>query len=115
MFGLVGRFFRSQPTQVDEILSDGQVLPVLDGLRVVSTPGHTPGHISLFAPYVGVLFEGDSLTCQNGELRGSRAAYTWDQVKADEAVRAQAVLGARIVCAGHGPVVFDAVGKFPSV
>jgi glyoxylase-like metal-dependent hydrolase (beta-lactamase superfamily II) len=115
LFSLVGRFFKSQPTQVDEILSEGEVLPVLGGLRVVSTPGHTPGHISLFAPSVGVLFAGDSLTSQNGELRGSRAAYTWDPAKAEEAVRVQAALCARIVCAGHGPVVLEAAAKFPQV
>jgi hypothetical protein len=28
-------------------------------------------------------------------------------------VKKQASLGARIVCAGHGPVVMDAAGKFP--
>lgn len=113
VFRLMGRFFKAQPARVDETLSDGQVVPALGGLRVVSTPGHTPGHISLFAPSVGVLFAGDSLTSQNGTLRGSRAVNTWDRAKADEAVRAQAALGARIVCAGHGPVVRDAADKFP--
>lgn len=112
MFGLIGLVLKAQPVQVDEIVSDGQVLPVLGGLRVVFTSGHTPGHISLFAPSAGVLFAGDSLTVQNGRLRGSTPALTWDQAKANEAVRVQAALGPRIVCAGHGPVVRDAAGKF---
>ena len=42
-------------------LSDGQILPVLGGLRVIETLGHTPGHISLFAPSAGILFCGDSI------------------------------------------------------
>ena len=37
------------PVAVGERLSDGQVLDVGGGLRVVATPGHTPGHHSLLA------------------------------------------------------------------
>src|ERR1035437_4598162 len=55
LFGLMGGMFKPARIQVDELLSDGQVLPVLGGLRVVETPGHTPGHILLFAPSLGIL------------------------------------------------------------
>jgi len=84
-------------------------------LRVVETFGHTPGHISLFAPSAGILFVGDSLVSDKNGLRGSRGANTWDQDKANAAVRKQAALGARIVCSGHGSVVMDAAGKFPAM
>ncbi len=50
LMSVAGRFMRAVPIQADEILSEGQVLPVLGGLHVVETPGHTPGHISLFSP-----------------------------------------------------------------
>jgi glyoxylase-like metal-dependent hydrolase (beta-lactamase superfamily II) len=112
---LAARVFAAKPAQVDEILSDGQILPVLGGLRAVATIGHTPGHTSLFAPSAGILFVGDSLVSQGDKLRGSMGMNTWDQDKANAAVRAQAALGARIVCAGHGAVVMDAAGKFPVV
>jgi glyoxylase-like metal-dependent hydrolase (beta-lactamase superfamily II) len=100
---------------VDEILTDGQVLPVLGGLRVVETSGHTPGHISLFSPKLSVLFPGDSMVSDDKGLQGSRPAVTWDRAKADDSVRKQAALGASIVCPGHGPVVTDAQEKFPKV
>src|SRR5919107_1415622 len=51
---LVGRLMRRipgagfPPVAVGERLSDGQVLDVGGGLRIVATPGHTPGHVSLF-------------------------------------------------------------------
>jgi glyoxylase-like metal-dependent hydrolase (beta-lactamase superfamily II) len=111
----MARMLRAAPAPVDEIVHDGQVLPVLDGLRIVSTPGHTPGHISLFAPSTGILFVGDSLVAWGGGLRSSPGMNTWDQVKADDSIKLQAALGARIVCSGHGPVIMDAVGKFPQV
>jgi len=114
LFALVTPLFKARPADVDEPLSDGQVLPALGGLRVVETPGHTPGHISLFAPSAGVLFVGDSLVSGPGGLRPSRGANTWDEAQALESVQVQAALGAQIVCAGHGPVVRDAPGKFPA-
>jgi glyoxylase-like metal-dependent hydrolase (beta-lactamase superfamily II) len=113
LFALMRPFFKAAPFQVDEILADGQTLPVLGGLRMLDTAGHTPGHISLFAPAVGILFCGDSMVSDDEGLYGSRSGVTWDEAKAKEAVRKQAALGARIVCPGHGPVVMDAAGKFP--
>jgi glyoxylase-like metal-dependent hydrolase (beta-lactamase superfamily II) len=113
MFTLLRPFMKATPFQVDEILTDGQILPALGGLRVIETPGHTPGHISLFAPAVGVLFCGDSLVTDENGIHGSRRGLTWDDAKAREAERKQAALGARIVCSGHSPVMMDASGKFP--
>jgi glyoxylase-like metal-dependent hydrolase (beta-lactamase superfamily II) len=113
LFAMLSPFFKATPFQVDEILTDGQTLPVLGGLRVVTTPGHTPGHISLYAPTVGVLFCGDSMVASENGLHGSRPGVTWDPAQARESVQKQAELGASIVCSGHGPVVKEAAGKFP--
>jgi glyoxylase-like metal-dependent hydrolase (beta-lactamase superfamily II) len=107
-------FLKPRPFRVDEILTDGRVLPeVLGGLRVIDTAGHSPGHISLFSPATGVLFCGDSLVTDEHGIHGSRPIFTWDETMAKEAVKKQAALGARILCSGHGPVVMDAAGKFP--
>jgi len=113
LFSILSPFFKLKPFHVDEILTEGKTLPVLGGLRVIETPGHTPGHLSFFAPSAGVLFCGDSMVSENGMLLGSRPGITWDEIKARESERKQAALGATIVCSGHGPVVMDAAGKFP--
>lgn len=113
MFTLLRPLMRAAPFKVDEIVADGQVLPALGGLRVIDTAGHTPGHISLFAPAAGVLFCGDSIVSDADGLHGSRPGLTWDETKAKEAVKKQSLLSARIVCSGHGPVVMDASGRFP--
>jgi glyoxylase-like metal-dependent hydrolase (beta-lactamase superfamily II) len=113
LFALMRPFFQATPFQVDETLTDGQTLPTLGGLRVIDTVGHTPGHISLFAPAVGVLFCGDSMMSDEQGLHDSRSGVTWDDAKAKEAVKKQSALSARIVCSGHGPVVMDAAEKFP--
>jgi glyoxylase-like metal-dependent hydrolase (beta-lactamase superfamily II) len=115
LFALVAPWFKVEPVPIDELVTDGQVLPVLGGLRVVATTGHTPGHISLFAPSAGVLFTGDSLVSKGDRILPSRKSFAWDAVQALESVRVQATLGARIVCPAHGPVVKGAAGKFPEV
>jgi glyoxylase-like metal-dependent hydrolase (beta-lactamase superfamily II) len=113
VFALVSPMMRIRAAQVDEFIEDGYTFPVLGGLRVLATPGHTPGHISLFAPAAGILFVGDSLVARKGKLQGSSGMVNWDLEKANASVRKQAALAPRIVCSGHGAVIADATGKFP--
>jgi glyoxylase-like metal-dependent hydrolase (beta-lactamase superfamily II) len=47
------------PVRVDERLTDGEVLD--GGLRIVATPGHTPGSICLLHDLTGTLIVGDTL------------------------------------------------------
>jgi glyoxylase-like metal-dependent hydrolase (beta-lactamase superfamily II) len=115
VFWLTGQLVKPRPVHADELLADGQLLPVLGGLRSMATIGHTPGHFSFFAPAARVLFVGDSLVSEKTGLRASTGANTWDQAKANDAVRRQAALAPKYVCPGHGTVVSDAAGKFPQV
>jgi glyoxylase-like metal-dependent hydrolase (beta-lactamase superfamily II) len=113
LFILAENLGKTAPVQVDETLTAGQVLPVLDGLQVVDSSGHTPGHLSFFMPSAGILFTGDSILSVKNRLVGSHGAVTWDQDQADRSVSRQAALRARIVCSAHGNVVWNAIGKFP--
>ncbi len=46
----------------DHELTDGQVVTIGDvDLRVLHTPGHSPGAVCLHAPSLGVVFTGDTL------------------------------------------------------
>jgi glyoxylase-like metal-dependent hydrolase (beta-lactamase superfamily II) len=111
IFLLAEKMGRISPAHVDEHISGGQVLPVLDGMFVIDTKGHTPGHLSFFAPSLGILFSGDSILSVKDRLFGSHGAVTWDQVKADASVLKQLALRARIVCSGHGSVIMDGLTK----
>lgn len=115
VFGIMAHLGKTTKVQAAELLSDGQILPILGGLQVLETIGHTPGHISLFSPSTGILFSGDSIVSDQGRLYSSRQAVTWNRQKADESARRQAGLGVTTVCPGHGPVVKDAQDKFPIV
>ena len=111
VFALVEFLGRVSPAHVDEHLSDGQILPVLDGLFVADTKGHTPGHMSFFAPSAGILFTGDSILSRKDHLVSSHGSVTWNQEKADASVLKQLELRARIICSGHGAVVMDGLAR----
>ena len=53
---------------VDLILHDGEVLDLGDGLslKVLHTPGHSPGSISLWLPQEGALFSSDAIPTAGG-------------------------------------------------
>jgi glyoxylase-like metal-dependent hydrolase (beta-lactamase superfamily II) len=66
-----GRPGRFPPVTVAEEFLDGSLLA--GGLRVVHTPGHTPGHVSLVHEPTGVLVTGDALF----NVRGIRHCPGW--------------------------------------
>lgn len=76
------------------------------GLRIVATPGHTAGHISVFDEDTGVLVAGDALT-NEGELAGSNPEFTEDEAAATASVRKMAALAPRTILVGHGDPVTD--------
>ncbi len=111
---LIRPFTTVKPFEAAHVIKEGDVLPVLGGLRVVETPGHTPGHLSFFAPSAGVLFAGDSIAYRNGRMRKPFTITTWNETAALESLRRQAALRPRIVCLGHGPVIRDAADSIPT-
>ncbi len=112
LFWLARPLYRVTPFDATEVVKEGDILPGLGGLHVVETPGHTPGHLSFFAPASGILFAGDSIAYHNGKLRRPFALVTWDEQLALASLRKQAALQPQIVCLGHGPVVYEASQKF---
>jgi glyoxylase-like metal-dependent hydrolase (beta-lactamase superfamily II) len=52
---------RLTPVTVGEELGDGQVVPFAGGIRVIHTPGHSPGHASYLHEESGTLITGDAI------------------------------------------------------
>ncbi|HEX9012810.1 MAG TPA: MBL fold metallo-hydrolase, partial [Anaerolineaceae bacterium] len=108
----ISPFNLARPSPVDEILTPGQTLPVLGGMQVLSTPGHTPGHISLWCPGPQILFAGDSLVTRSGSFQVYQNWNVWRPDLAVESFRSQAQLHPALICAGHGWTDQDIEGKF---
>ncbi|NUM45796.1 MAG: MBL fold metallo-hydrolase [Anaerolineales bacterium] len=111
--GLMPTLFRYDPCEVDQILTPGMDLPILERLWVVPSPGHTPGHLSFYSAAAKILFAGDSLRSKNDDLFVATGPVLWDEAEAITSMRLQAGMRPRIVCVGHGKVVKNAVAKFP--
>lgn len=53
--------------RVDVTLADGEELPYCGGIRTIFTPGHTPGHISLYLQRSKTLVAADAMVCVDGQ------------------------------------------------
>ena len=89
--------------KVDATLQDGEVgWPTLGGIRVIATPGHTPGHISLYLERSGVLLAGDAMPCDEGQLHAPTNQTTPDLPTAMESLRKLTELPLNAVVCFHG-------------
>lgn len=87
----------------------------IGSLEVVASPGHTPGHISLWDPRDGTLIAGDAFSTLGGVCTASRVnprfplvgLATWDRPTAQRSAEALRVLAPSLLATGHGPVVRD--------
>jgi len=71
-------YFKTISINVGQTLADGEILPLLGGVEVIHTPGHTPGHICLFLRKSGILIGGDGVKVTDGKPAGPAPAHTID-------------------------------------
>ena len=105
---IAGRFTPKKlpKVQVAEEFGDGAVLPVAGGLRIVHTPGHTPGHVSLLHERSGVLITGDAVF----NVRGLRWPPPWSCTDPTRNRRSADILGEldyEVAAFTHGAEVRD--------
>lgn len=105
-----------------ELPEDGSI-PELPEWRWIHTPGHTPGHISLFRERDGGLLAGDAIVTTRQEsifsvmlqkevVSGPPKYFTPDWGAAARTVRMLAGLEPNIIAAGHGHAMYgDAARK----
>ncbi len=97
---------------VQPLPSDGEV-PSLPEWKWIATPGHTPGHISLFRESDRALIAGDAFVTvkqesatevllQDKEVHGSPAYFTPDWKTAWESVKRLDELRPELAMTGHG-------------
>ncbi|MHB1413855.1 MAG: MBL fold metallo-hydrolase [Chloroflexota bacterium] len=113
---------------VARALDPGGAIPFLPDWKCIPTPGHSPGHISLFRESDRVLIAGDAvLTEDAGSLAGwlklglrrsrphvyAAPWYTnWDQRSTDASVPVLAALAPRVLATSHGaPVAGEAATR----
>ncbi|WP_143316522.1 MBL fold metallo-hydrolase [Clostridium sp. HBUAS56017] len=70
--------FENCKVNIDKTLTDGEELQCCGGIIVIFTPGHTPGHISLYLKESKTLIAGDLLMVKSGKLVASPDSINFD-------------------------------------
>jgi glyoxylase-like metal-dependent hydrolase (beta-lactamase superfamily II) len=102
---------RLEPVGVDEQVENGSRLDLAGGTQVIFTPGHTPGHISLYLEGSKVLVAGDALTADRGYLNGPNPLATLDMRTAMQSVKRLAYLDVDTIVCYHGGVVSEGANE----
>jgi glyoxylase-like metal-dependent hydrolase (beta-lactamase superfamily II) len=79
-------------------LADGQEI---GGLRVLHTPGHSPGAVCFYTPELGCVFTGDTLF-YGGPGATGRSFSDYDTIVASIKAKLYPLPGATVVHTGHG-------------
>ncbi len=89
------------PVAVDALVGDGDQIPILGGIKILHTPGHTPGSISLFLEKEGLVIVGDVLSNTFG-LSFPSKAFTIDLAQEINSIKKLVDLDFNMICFGHG-------------
>src|SRR5690606_6872340 len=112
----ISSIYPHEPANVSEYLheipQDGKI-PVLADWRWIETPGHSPGHVSLYREADGILISGDAVITvrqdslykvliQKKEVNGPPRYLTTDWKEAFRSAQKIQMLHPQIMIPGHG-------------
>lgn len=72
--------------KVNIVVKNGDYFPWCGGIEIVETPGHMPGHISVYMKKYKVLISGDALAIENGTLGIAAPQYTLNMEEAKKSI-----------------------------
>ncbi|MFD1017706.1 MBL fold metallo-hydrolase [Thalassobacillus hwangdonensis] len=116
LFSLISPFYPTEGVNlaryVERLPEDGS-LPFLSEWKYIHTPGHTPGHISLFREKDRTLIAGDAFITvkqessfavftQHQKVHGPPAYFTPNWEEAEKSVKKLADLNPSLALTGHG-------------
>jgi len=95
---------RVEPVLVDEFLNDNDIMDWCGGCRIIATPGHTPGHISLYIEKDSIVITGDAIALEEGRPVIANPQFTLDLNKAESSMNKLLSLKANAYYCYHGGV-----------
>lgn len=75
------------------------------GLQIIATPGHTPGHVSVYDPAGSAFITGDAIGNTGGALTGPNPQFSIDMPTALNSVRKIAALNFETAYFMHGETI----------
>jgi glyoxylase-like metal-dependent hydrolase (beta-lactamase superfamily II) len=106
---IAGRL-KTGPVTVDIQVEDGDELPVAGGIKILHTPGHTPGSICIFLKDRGAVMTGDLLAQRSG-VKLPSMPFTRDVEQEFASIKKLAGQEFETACFGHGSPLRKGAGK----
>ncbi len=93
-----------KPVKVDILVHDGEVMNWCGGCEIIGTPGHTPGHISLYLKNKRTLITGDAAALENNQLIIANPQFTLDIENANKSMSKILDFNAETYICYHGGI-----------
>ena len=109
----MGRLFTRSPggsfesVGVAQVLHDGEIVDVGGDLKILHTPGHTPGHISLLHQESGVLITGDAIFNMRHRMSWPIAMFCTSAALNQQSAHVLAEAEYEVAAFTHGPEIRD--------
>ena len=100
-------FYENNKSIVDKTITDGEELPYGGGITVIYTPGHTPGHISLYLKEAKTLIAGDTMNVEDGLLVQASLSATFDMALSIQSLKKLMNYDIETVICYHGGLFKD--------
>jgi glyoxylase-like metal-dependent hydrolase (beta-lactamase superfamily II) len=99
--------YKNFKVNVDKTVTDGEELPYCGGITVIYTPGHTPGHISLYLKQSKTLIAGDVLNVNDQMLVPAPPFTIFDKDSAIQSLKKLTLYDIETVICYHGGIYKD--------
>ena len=96
-----------EPFEVTRNLKDGEIINTAGGLKVIHTPGHTDGHISLLHLESETLITGDSIFNMTSRMTWALSGFCVNYKQSQDTARKFLDLDFKHACFTHGPELKD--------
>lgn len=93
-----------QAVAVDVEVQEGDFFDWCGGCTIIETPGHTPGHISVYVNEKQTMIAGDAAVIENEELIIANPQFALDINEAEASLQKIMAYGAKEVICYHGGV-----------
>lgn len=87
---------------VDRYVSDNEIVSDCGETTIIETPGHMPGHISVYVKSEKTLITGDAMNIFDDELKGANPDFTFDMPTAIQSIKKFSELDIENVICYHG-------------
>ncbi|AET69321.1 Zn-dependent hydrolase, glyoxylase [Desulfosporosinus orientis DSM 765] len=98
---------RVEPVEVDSFLHDGDHMDWCEGCGILATPGHTPGHISLFMEKDSIIITGDAIALEGGKTVIANPQFTLDIEQATKSMEKLLSFKAKAYYCYHGGILIS--------